>query len=290
MQKQLSRRHHFVPQFYLRAWYDDDDAGFWLYYRNKTGHIVLRRKPAKSVAYLNDLYSLKPEGPLPNLDKTSDELEQRFFSRIDAAAAHIHQKLLSSGINALTVTDRRVWSLFLNSLIERSPKRIADIERAINSDKIIADLKQLRLSSHMQDFLNSIDIGAVVRNNLLSALVTCIADEPFIDYLSQLCWNTVDLPKEDHFLTGDYPVVINTGQSDSPIYLLSIALSPKRLLIIHKDDPVFDLDFIRTTAIMHSIQVTEQTEKHLISSRELIDGPYIKYAKVVNQKLTPNNT
>ncbi|MBD9356464.1 DUF4238 domain-containing protein [Methylomonas albis] len=288
-QKQFSHKHHFVPKFYLRAWYDCDGMGFWLYTRNKAGNIVLKRRPAKSVAYVNDLYSFKPVG-LPFLSQTSsDELERNFFSNIDDAAALIHQKLISSNINSLSVDDRRVWSLFINSLLERSPKRIAEIERSVNAAEIIEDLVRRRPSLQLQEILNNLDIGAVVRNNLLTALINYIFDEQFIEYLTQLCWSTFDLPDGEHFLTGDSPVVVNGGLSDKPIHLLSIALSPRRLLVIHTSDPNFDENFINQIAVMHSIQVTTQTEKYLVSSRKVIDGLHIKYEQVVKLKLTNLN-
>ena len=288
---QISRRHHFVSQFYLRAWHDPDGSGFWLYTRTKNGHICLHRRPAKSVAYLENLYSLRPNGlPFGPL-ATSDEPERTFFSRIDDAAARIHQNLICSDINSVSFDEKWVWSLFLNSLLERSPKRISEIEQAVPSTEIATEFTRRWQSTHMQKVWNKIDINAAVRNSLLAALPAYIVNKPFLDYLAQMCWNTFDISNgTDHFLTGDYPLVVNHGQSDRPIYLLSIALSPKRLLVIHPHAPEFDLEFLRKITVTHNIQVTSQTKTHLVSSKKLNNSSRIRYIQMVEQKLSSVKT
>jgi len=56
------QRHHFVPQFYLRYWYEPGKNGFWLYFRNGAGKIDLAHRQAGFVAYVENLYSIVPDG------------------------------------------------------------------------------------------------------------------------------------------------------------------------------------------------------------------------------------
>ncbi|MBI2726751.1 MAG: DUF4238 domain-containing protein [Polaromonas sp.] len=282
-QSQLSRRHHFVPQFYLRAWHGTDGGGLWLYGRKSDGSIWLRRRPAKAVAYLDDLYSFQPEGPGLDRQSQADVLETDFFSCIDEAAAPIHQKLIHSHIDLLSLEERCVWSLFLNSLLERSAKRILEIEKAVRVEDTVAKLARYRSAPQMHRLLSQMDVGAILRNSVLSALPGRIVDKPFVEYLANMRWNTVDMPQgDDHLLTGDMPLVVNAGQFPEPVYVLSIALSPRRMLVLQKQEADFDENFIRTLVVMHSIQVATQTERHLVSSRRLVDCTHIKYSKVLD--------
>lgn len=278
----VSHRHHFIPQFYLKAWHDGRD-GFWLYSKNKKGHLFLRRRPAKSIAYIENLYSLRSEGLFHLPESTSDRLEQCFFSPLDNSASIVHRKLMTAGINALSMEDRCRWALFLNSIMERVPSRIRDLESRVQTDET---LDRFRQRWPLSELPGQIDLEAIKRNAILSALVDFIVDKPFIEYVSKMVWQTVDFPEgPDHFLTSDSPLLVNGGQGGAPILVMSIALSPQRLLIMHKDDNEFDGDFVATLAHMHNALVAMQAEKHLISSRQLVDSRYIKYTRVANELL-----
>lgn len=277
----IARRHHYVPQFYLKAWQASDGKGLWLYSRDAKGRVRAYRRSPKSVGYVTDLYSLMPETPYPALDSRPDVIERDFFALIDAAAATVHQKLLASGIKSLTSQDRGVWALFLNSLMERGPGRIEEVEQSDSPEKIRNEIFQ-RLGR--RDFLNKIDWSAMHRNSVRRALVDYISDGAFIDYVSQLRWATVDIPLDnEHLVTSDAPVLINGGADSDPVHCLSIALSPRRLLIAHGHAEEFDGDFIRTLAVIHNVIIVQQAERYVISSRELKDGPHTKYSRVAHE-------
>jgi hypothetical protein len=215
---------------------------------------------------------------------------------VDNAASIIHEKLINQGVTALSDDDRINWVIFVNSLIERSPNRLSDIKsKAANiPSKIISELKQrspsTTLQPAMQAIIDRMDSTSVVHNTVLSALVRYIVDEPFIRYVTEMEWLTIDIPKgQDHFLTGDTPVVINAGDSMTPIYMLSIAISPRRLLIMHKRSPEFDIQLCKKMVICHSIMLTKQTEKHLVSSKKLTDSEYIKYNRIAETMLKGGN-
>lgn len=289
--QQVSRRHHFVPQFYLRTWYESGKGGFWLYSRNAKGEVGFRRSVAKSIAYDWDLYSFQPDGLNPS-GVVSDEIETSFFRPIDDAASLVHRKLLISGVNSLSGNDRYIWALFMNSLIERSPKRIQELLLASDTmSEPLRDKLETRPISHeaqvaIRTALDKIDMGAFFRNTVLSELVRFIYDKTFIEYVSQMAWQTIDLPYGlDHFLTSDSPVIINGGTRNHPIYILSIALSPKRLLVMHKPSSDFDSDVTGIISFGHNVVVTQQAERHLVSSRKLSDSRFIKYTRIVSEAL-----
>lgn len=278
-----SHRHHFVPQFYLRAWQDAECKNIWVYTRNKQNQISYRHRPAKAVGYVNNLYSLKPEGIWSALNPPPDAIEKSFFSLIDNDAAKVHQKLITSGLSSLTSRDKLEWALFLNSLIERNPKRISEMESQFSIEEIKDKFIERWGKSNL---LDQIDISAIHHNSLRHALVQYITDESFITHVANMRWVTVDIPFEgEHLLTSDMPLLINGGVAGKPIHLLSIALTPKRLLIIHSNVEEFDERLIRTLSVMHNIAIVENTQKYLISSRMITDGPFTKYSRVLNAKL-----
>jgi hypothetical protein len=295
--RQISRKHHFVPRFYLCAWHNADGEGFWLYRHNQLGCIELHRRNAASIGFEKDLYILRPDGLTQNITP-SDDLETGFFSPIDDAASIVHKKLLMNGVSSLSFEDRAIWALFLNSLIERSPERIQRLVKDIDLDANDALLKlKLRWgslhgnSTHKSQFLKNIDVAALCRNTVLRGITQFIFDDAFIEYICKMEWRTFDLPVgPDHFLTSDSPVVMNAAAHDFPINMLSIALSPTRLLLINRTDDAFDANFMRKVAITHSIQMGKQAEKYLISSVKLVDSPYVKYTRIANEIFRPELT
>jgi hypothetical protein len=281
--KQISNRHHYVPEFYLRNWHHNDGKGVWRYVRNKVNTISSRRLPAKSICYGESLYSLKPDSPWAVLNYQSDIVEKDFFQKVDGAAAIVHQKLITSGLRELTDKDKSDWSIFLNSLIERSPIRIKEIQEGSCSSNLRQEFIKRWGKS---DCLDKIDIEAMQKNAVITALPSFIGDVDFLSYVIKMRWVIIDLTIEnEHFLTSDTPLQINAGQSGNPIHVLSIALSPKRLLIIHKDCSAFDDQFFRTVAVSHNLYLVKNTQKYVVSSCKLENGPHIKYLRVLESLL-----
>lgn len=279
--EQVSHRHHYVPQFYLRTWLASDDKGFWLYQRDMNGRIRAYRRFPKAVGYETDLYALRPETPYSVLNSRPDVIERDFFALIDDAAALVHQKLLASGIRSLTGEDRNTWALFLNSLMERGPDRLEEIELCDSPEKIRDEVFQRWGNS---DFLRKIDWSAMQRNSVRRALVDYISDGSFVEYVSHMRWVTVDIALDgEHLITNDKPVLVNGGSGSAPVHCLSIALSPNRLLIIHGDSEEFDESFIQTLTATHNLAIFKQAERYVISSRELEDGPHTKYSRAVHE-------
>jgi Protein of unknown function (DUF4238) len=193
-------------------------------------------------------------------------------------------------VAALTIDDRFIWALFINSLIERIPSRIRDWKMKISGlfDEMLTELESRRASVTIRcRILSQINSSALINNKALSAVMYSIVDEPFIQYVTEMQWLTIDLPEgNDHFLTGDRPVIINGKDlSTYPIYMLSIAISPSRLLVMYKDEPEFDIEFIKKMAVLHNPILTKQTDKYLVSSKKLIDSECIKYSRIVKTML-----
>lgn len=287
-EEQVSRRHHFVPKFYLKAWLADDERGLWLYQRDFKDQIKYNRRPTKAVGYVDDLYTLYPALNHPALDHPPDSIEKQFFSIIDDDAAKVHQKLITSGLSGISAGDRNVWGIFLNSLIERGPSRITQFENVDLGDSLRADL--IEKWGH-SEFLDKIDLHAMAKNSVRYVLVDRIKNGPITKHLAEMRWAVVDIPIEgEHFVTSDKPILINGGRSDLLIYCLSFPISPDRLFIAHIDSAEFDDEFLRVLTIIHNVRIIECAEKYVVSSRRLDDGPYTKYSRMIKDFMTRRNT
>jgi len=239
------------------------------------------------VAYVRDLYALRPVGLPIGPIKLSDEIETGFFAPIDDAAAPVLLKAAHLHIRDLTYDERRIAAVFFNSLLERRPERIEELVRSVVTPELTEQFARRFSPARGRQLLESLDVDAFARNEVLAALPGYIVDEQLVDYLAKMVWSTFEFPDgPDHFLTSDCPLVVNGGTSSQrPIYLLSIALSPKRLLLVHAKNNEFDQEFLSKLAATHSIQATVQAEKFVISSRQLTDSAAIKYSRIVNEKL-----
>jgi len=211
----------------------------------------------------------------------SDAMEVEYFAKIDADADIVHQKLLIDKRPPLLGHERRAWARFINSLLERSPQRIAEIERLSAVDPKIQNLLRHPVATNLRDGPLKADLDAMLRNNLLRALRDFIDRDEDLTYLSSMKWVAFDLTSPDaHFLTSDCPIVLNAGSGPEPIEMLTIAISPKRLLIMHREHEAFDQELLVKAAIVHSWLVTQQAQRHLVSSRRLVDGDSMNYARI----------
>lgn len=278
------QRHHYVPQFYLREWYVPGKSEFWLYCRDDAGRLLFGRKSARSIGYQGGLYSVMPE-VLGVQSAISNEIEEKFFSPLDSAASRIHRRLLKCGPGGLADQDRLLWGMFVNSLLERTPERIDQVKR--NAQKIaqksVAELTE-RSAADGRDpkqVFAALDVSAITNNAVLAGMVRWISNIETVRYFADMRWVVIRLQEgNEHLLTGDSPVVINGASGGDPIHILSLALSPGALLIMHAPHEAFDEELIRKIALMHSVLVAEQTKRYLVSSRELRDDGFIKYRKV----------
>ena len=178
------------------------------------------------------------------------------------------------------------WSLFVNSLLSRSPEKINQIQSiAMTSveDSLLA-LQQANPAWSSGQFagpiLERLDRSAASRNIALNSVVSDILDKDNIQYICSMQWATVRIPQGlDHFLTSDRPLVINAGRGMQPIIMISLSLSPKLLLVMNKEDA--DEDLLKLAAVTHNALLIRQSTRHLVSHFELTDGYFFKYRRII---------
>jgi hypothetical protein len=112
-------RHHYVPQFLLRAWADTmKDKKVETFRLDLQGLPSSRRSP-KFVAYEEDLYALSQKS-VAGMEQQA--IEKHLLRHIDEHAARVRSKLICAGFSGLTYEDKCDWTRFLMSLRLREPQ------------------------------------------------------------------------------------------------------------------------------------------------------------------------
>jgi hypothetical protein len=98
-------RHHYAPRFYLRRW--TIDGLLWSYVRNPSSQMVIeRRKSPSAIGFEHDLYAVEPD---PFTNESSRTLEDRLGDHENAAAL-VLEKMITAGLAALSIDEKRTWS------------------------------------------------------------------------------------------------------------------------------------------------------------------------------------
>ncbi|WP_212374871.1 DUF4238 domain-containing protein [Acetobacter persici] len=125
MSEDETRKHHYIPVFYLKKWLSknnakNDSLTITEFQKTPAGVKYKYKTPAQT-AYGIDLYR---RDDLPQ--SIRDVLEKKVMSIIDNEASIIHEALLENKIPNNT-HDRSVWARFIMSIIHRNPERVYDL-------------------------------------------------------------------------------------------------------------------------------------------------------------------
>jgi len=106
------RRHHYLPEFYLRGFVDPDNEPYlWIY---EKGDTEIRKASPKDAAVLRNYYSFTtPEG-----EKDSETFED-FLAEIETQVAPILQKIQAE--ESLEQAERQWFALFVALIMTRVP-------------------------------------------------------------------------------------------------------------------------------------------------------------------------
>ena len=111
-------KHHFIPQFLLKAWADTTEDKKIEVFRLDLPHLPSSRRAPEYTGYEDNLYMLtKPE--VAGVEQQA--VETKFLQRLDSDGARVLQKLNTSGLATLTHEDLSVWVHFIASLLWRAP-------------------------------------------------------------------------------------------------------------------------------------------------------------------------
>lgn len=258
-----ARRHHYVPEFYLRRFVDAEGKVLRTF-KAPSGVLHERRYPPKATGFQEDLYSIEPE-TINHRVRRPDRIEVDFFGPIDNGAAPLVQKVLDFAPSALSHDERRLFAVFVNSLIERHPQRLrknfelAEASAADHADEFIGRVPAER-KEYWTGLLSTVD--ALARNAVRDAMTRVVLKEDVITYFAGMQWLKIHLEPGGavEFITGDNPVLINFSQP-WPIEMMTLALSPLDLLLMVKSGAEdFTRELYLHMTLLHNLELLRQSE------------------------------
>lgn len=279
---QKSKRHHFIPRFFLNEW-RDKCGELWIYQRNCGGGISHRKGDTKSVAYVEDLYTWKAE--YRGSRGASDEIERTVMGRIDDQSSIIHKKLVYEGIDSLTANERVTWSEFIAAMIERTPKKIDAYQKSSPLDDHLDNLTKVNPGIVKAIERNGISIEAIRDNVILKVMLERIRDPEFIDLINRMEWIIVEsTTRGEHFVLGDDALIIDNGEITNYVpSIIRLAISPNKLLLLVSNASIVDNKTIGMLTLTYNILVIQNSERYVISSRELSDETHTKFNRAIEQ-------
>lgn len=289
--KESQMDHHFIPQFFLKEW-EDEDSKIIRYFKNKKGEIIEDKKNKKDIGYKKDLYKLNSHTFFPIKD--SHTLERNFFQQLDNDSALVKEKIImDNGFNSLSENEKNTWSKFIHSLIERTPKQIEFLKsesiRIGNKYKEKLSKDKINKNLTIKELGEKIFTKEFIQNESLGLLKRIIEDIHWNQWFCNILeWKIVVLPENvSFFIIGDNPIIKNYGVNSTKIFSVALAISPRLLFLAYEKEFEFTDDFISKFVIMHNLQIIMQSDCLVFSKYGLKDTPIIKYEKAMLESLRP---
>lgn len=240
VKSETHKEHHFVPEFYLRAWASPDESQSarltcfkWILGQLKSDRIS--PKGAASERFLYSRHSAAPD--------QRQSVEREFFgARIDDPAAPAIAKMIRGG-ETLSDAEATAFARYLLAQRYRTPGYIKHLrsEAALAVKDLIADIEPeyQRLSNgdlpdKLSDFMQR-TMPALPDYLGIQSLPRLIEQPSLANILvgMEWGWGKLDVPGRT-LLTGDRPVIYTRGLGD-PACIVALPLSPTVAFFAMKD-------------------------------------------------------
>jgi len=291
MQQPKRKRHHYLPEFYLKYFILPGEKGIWVY--DKDGGEPRYQQPVNT-GVEGHLYSIINED-----GEKDDFIETQFLGPLDGAVKPVLDRWGLPDAE-ITVEDIPLVGEFMASLWGRAPRQIEQIREygkilaVKNARDLAKDLD--RLTVHMQryqrenpnepltDFkefqslLEDVEKHFELSMNkrsamLLSMLSTWTAYEQFLT----MTWLLIHIPASVELATADAPVVsfVSRGQRamfggglSLPGVEISFPLNPSTCLLLHRHKPGLEILPNEVFAREMNNRMVRNAERFVISRRQ----------------------
>lgn len=229
-------KHHYVPQFLLRAWSSGSSDGKVQDIRLDLEGFPSSRRAPKFTGYKDDLYALSMP-VVAGMEKQA--IEKIFFMQVDNLAARAHQKLVERGLQSLTDEERSDWVRFLMSLRARQP----DIVQQLKTESTVQLKESLGQKPEEYEQITETDdpptmeewveqsFPGLIENFGLSFLHE-IANNPKVgEKIFRMKWWLWDFGRIPFdLLLGDRPCIFTNG-IDNPQLIIALPISPTKAFL-----------------------------------------------------------
>ncbi len=224
-------KHHYIPVFYLKKW-GGADGRLVEFSRPYGSELKTRRPHADGTGYVRGLYRLPGVS-----DRAAELLETRFFKNVDDFASYALLRLLRRSLDGWKPELRTAWTLFIVSILIRSPKALADIKARLMEG--LPDEWEKARQQHAAEHPDEPPLGdysvTQVEQSSLLALQRFIANPVIGTAINRMYWSVCDVsPTKFRFLTSDRPVVMTNGIGDDNAHI-ALPISPTMLFLATKN-------------------------------------------------------
>lgn len=266
IREKYSRRHHYLPVFYLKGFTDSEKL---MYVYDKVEDKILIKQKPESKFYEKDLNNYKTK------DGILLTIEESFYTPQDTKFSPLFSKIQSGDINQdLTALEKLEVLYFINQLFWRSPQSnkyfVELIGKEGMSNKYFGfknpsgeKVPDDEIPEIKAQVLKDVEIQKVFKQMI--ALSDGSSEERMRLFEK---WNVITITNESSsFIVGDYPFLINNSNlsMNNVFDEMMFPLSKNKLLILSDKSPKF-LDGILFTNFNTSI--IAQSKRFVASSDE----------------------
>lgn len=252
-------KHHYVPQFLLRAWAKGSLDGKVEDFRLDLERVRSSRRAPKSTGYIDDLYALSMPA-VAGMEKQA--VEKIFLQQVDNSAAITHRKLVEHGLRSLTIADRFNWVQFIMSLRTRQPDVVQKLktESADHLTKTLGlqpeEYEELAKNGDAPTLVEWAEqrFPGVIENFGLSFFHDIVSNPEVGDKISKMkwwIWEFENVPFD--LLLADHACIFTKG-IDDPNLIIALPISPKKAFMATNSE---------TSSSILRQQVPKQLAMHL---------------------------
>lgn len=217
--RQVKKKHHYVPKFHLNRW-KGDNGMFLVYRKNVTGSVDPQDKHPSQICFKDNLYTLN----LTLLEDIEPDFIENELAKVDDAAAKVLVKMLTlSSVASLSDDEKKTWAIYVNSLLQRHPKRLADLDSMIDGlmQNLLKDMKSDTEADDL-DVFRDCNYG---KNQVRHTLLRVIKDTEVIDSFVSSRWSVINVSGLPYRLILTDSPVVTIGKADN-LGLIALAISP----------------------------------------------------------------
>jgi Protein of unknown function (DUF4238) len=271
-------KHHYIPEFYLR-WWTGADGRVERYSRPIPSKIAVRRVFPSQIGWKRDLYASPGHG------SGKQWLEKDLLQRIDNHASLGLWKL--NGENpALNAEERTWWTIFLRSLLYRTPEGLPAIigrgETVLEEvlEQVGSNYERRRGRNDPLTFeeFKSTRNPLADRNSILDTLPEILTNPRVGQIFNNLHTRIITLPDEARdFLLSDEPLARTNGIMKDDGHI-AIPISPRKLFLsTWRIEQLQEFSAMQPKELVRAVNIwITESARHFVIARDKSQGRFIR--------------
>lgn len=235
-------KHHYVPQFLLRAWAEATPDKKIETFRLDLKHVPSSRHAPEYTAYEKNLYALTLD-VVAGMEQQA--VETRLLRHIDTRASEVLRKLTNTGFAGLTMDDRMDWVRFLMSLRLRQPTIIQQLrtesseylERSLMETPKYENLAEVNDPPTMLDWTNK-NYPGLIDNVGMSFFHGLVSNKEVGMKLLKMKWWLWDFQyAKSELLLSDHPCIFSKN-IDDPDLIVALPIGPRKAFMATRSEQI----------------------------------------------------